>query len=75
MFWSILGEVKSADGMVRSLTDIPVDQKANYSKLFHSLLSQGVYLAPSGFEVSFMSTAHSDEQLDRVVHAIEKAKY
>ena len=75
MFWGILGEVKSKDGMVRSLTDIPADQKAHYSKLFHHLLSQGVYFAPSGFEVSFMSTAHSDEQLDRVIHAIESVKY
>ena len=70
-----MGAPKSRDGLARSLPEIPEEQKARFAKLFHALLAQGVYLAPSGFEVSFLSTVHTDEQLDRVIAAIEGARY
>ena len=41
--------------------------------MFHAALERGVYLAPSGFEVNFMSLAHSDEMLDRAQEAIVSA--
>jgi glutamate-1-semialdehyde 2,1-aminomutase len=70
ILWTVLGAVKTADGVVRSVAQAPVTQKERYAKLFHSLLEQGIYLAPSGFEVSFLSTAHSDEELDALVVAM-----
>jgi len=73
LFWGVLGEIKSADGFVRSITEIPSTQKELYAKIFHSLLDQGIYLAPSGFEVSFLSTAHTDAHLDQLVSAFERA--
>ena len=36
---------------------------------FHSMLEQGVYLAPSQFETGFMSAAHSEADLDRTAAA------
>jgi glutamate-1-semialdehyde 2,1-aminomutase len=47
-----------------------VKQKELYPKLFHGLLKRGIYLAPSGYEVSFMSTAHTDAHLDKLVTAV-----
>lgn len=44
-----------------------------YGKLFHALLSRGVYFAPSAFESLFMSTAHDDAALDETVEAIHFA--
>ncbi len=73
LFWSILGEVKTKDGVVRSIGDIPSTHKERYAKIFHRLLKAGYYMAPSGYEVSFLSTAHSDEQIDGFVDAVEKA--
>lgn len=73
LFWMVLGEVKSRDGFVRSITEIPSVQKELYAKSFHSLLSQGVYLAPSGFEVSFLSTAHKAQHLEALVQATQEA--
>lgn len=75
LMWTVMGAPKSRDGLARSLPEIPEEQKARFAKLFHALLAQGVYLAPSGFEVSFLSTVHTDEQLDRVIAAIEGARY
>ncbi|MCS6984375.1 MAG: glutamate-1-semialdehyde 2,1-aminomutase [Leptospiraceae bacterium] len=54
------------DRAIHSIKDIPSGQKERYAKLFHGLLRRGVYLSPSGFEVSFISTAHSDTLLDEV---------
>jgi glutamate-1-semialdehyde 2,1-aminomutase len=41
---------------------------------FHrSLLEQGIYLGPSGYEVGFVSAAHSTEDLDRTIAAMQHA--
>ena len=37
------------------------------------MLENGVYLAPSQFEAGFLSTAHSDEDIDETVEAARKA--
>ncbi|MDR3605856.1 MAG: glutamate-1-semialdehyde 2,1-aminomutase [Oligoflexia bacterium] len=73
MFWAVLGKIGTVDGVVRSTTQTPATQKERYAKLFHSLLAQGQYLAPSGFEVSFLSTAHQDSDLDALVAAFKGA--
>jgi glutamate-1-semialdehyde 2,1-aminomutase len=40
---------------------------------FHAMLAQGVYLPPSAFEAWFLSSAHDDDALDRVVVALPDA--
>ena len=44
-----------------------------FAKYFRAMLGRGVYLAPSQFEAMFVSTAHSDEDLERTVEANRKA--
>ncbi|MGE0707247.1 MAG: glutamate-1-semialdehyde 2,1-aminomutase [Planctomycetota bacterium] len=46
---------------------------AVYARLHALLLERGVYLAPSAFEVGFVSTAHQDEDLDRTAAALREA--
>lgn len=70
IFWCVLGKVATTDGVIRSQADIPLTQKENYAKLFHFLLDQGIYLSPSGYEVSFLSTAHTDLQIESLIHAV-----
>jgi glutamate-1-semialdehyde 2,1-aminomutase len=42
--------------------------------VFHSaLLERGVYWSPSQFEAAFVSTAHSDEDIDTTISAVEEA--
>ncbi|GAB2589817.1 glutamate-1-semialdehyde 2,1-aminomutase [Microlunatus antarcticus] len=44
-----------------------------YSAFFHSMLDAGVYLPPSAYESWFLSSAHDDAVLDRVVAALPAA--
>ena len=44
-----------------------------YAKFFHAMLERGVYLAPSQYEVMFMSVAHTFEQIDATIAAAEDA--
>jgi glutamate-1-semialdehyde 2,1-aminomutase len=69
LFWTVLGEVKTPDHVVRTPEQTPSTQKERYAKSYHALLARGVYLAPSGYEVSFMSTAHSETHLEHFIKA------
>ncbi|MCC7442878.1 MAG: glutamate-1-semialdehyde 2,1-aminomutase [Bdellovibrionales bacterium] len=62
VFWSAYGSGMSKRP-VRAIPGIPATQKPFYASLFHSLLDRGYYLAPSGYEVGFLSMAHTDESL------------
>ncbi len=45
-----------------------------YARFFHGMLDRGVYFAPSGYETTFVSLAHSDEVIDDTIAiAIEVA--
>ena len=44
-----------------------------YRAFFHSMLDQGVALAPGAYEILFVSLAHSDEDLSRTVDAAAQA--
>jgi glutamate-1-semialdehyde 2,1-aminomutase len=34
-----------------------------FGEFYHLLLEEGVYIGPSGYEVGFVSAAHTNEQL------------
>lgn len=44
-----------------------------YAKFFHLMLSQGIYLPPSQFETSFVSSAHTDGDIQATVDAAGKS--
>ena len=44
-----------------------------YTIFFNKLLENGIYMAPSQFEAGFISSAHSDDDLDKTLLEIEKA--
>ncbi len=44
-----------------------------YAKFFHAMLEHGVYLAPSQFEVGFMSLAHTDADTEATLRAAKEA--
>ncbi|MCP5419807.1 MAG: glutamate-1-semialdehyde 2,1-aminomutase [Gammaproteobacteria bacterium] len=41
-----------------------------FKRFFHALLREGVYLAPSAFEAGFLSSAHSDEDIEETLAAV-----
>lgn len=46
---------------------------ARFRQFFHAMLDRGVYLAPSSFEAGFISSAHSDDDIDQTLNAAEDA--
>jgi glutamate-1-semialdehyde 2,1-aminomutase len=52
-----------------------VDPKgaALYARFHHALLDEGIYFAPSAYEVGFLSTAHTEEMLAGAASAIGRA--
>jgi glutamate-1-semialdehyde 2,1-aminomutase len=44
-----------------------------FKRYFNALLEEGVYIAPSQFEVGFMSAIHSDKEIDQTIAANLKA--
>lgn len=47
--------------------------REKYAMYFHYLLEHGIYTAPSQFEAMFLSTAHSDEDIERTIEVIKEA--
>jgi glutamate-1-semialdehyde 2,1-aminomutase len=45
----------------------------NFKVLYHALLENGIYSGPSGYEVGFMSEAHTQEDIDKTIAAFEIA--
>jgi glutamate-1-semialdehyde 2,1-aminomutase len=44
-----------------------------YARVFHSLLDQGIALAPSAFEIGFLSLAHTRRDIDRLAEGLRIA--
>ncbi|MBB5172646.1 glutamate-1-semialdehyde 2,1-aminomutase [Texcoconibacillus texcoconensis] len=47
--------------------------KEMFAKYFRSMIGQGISLPPSQFEGMFLSTAHSDEDIEATIEAAERA--
>lgn len=44
-----------------------------FAKVYHYLLDNGIYFGPSGYEVGFVSSAHSDEDIDKTIVVMNNA--
>jgi glutamate-1-semialdehyde 2,1-aminomutase len=60
-------------GPVTDWTSAARSDTAAYARFFHAMLEQGVYLAPSQFEVMFVSMAHTFDLIDETIAAAEEA--
>ncbi len=59
-------EVTNADDIVQA-------DKDAYARYFHEMLERGVYLAPSYCEAAFLSTAHTDQDVETIIAAAREA--
>ena len=62
-----------AESAPRRFEDVAAADHAAYGRFFHAMLEQGVYLAPSGYEVLFPSAALDAAMLERIVDAAHTA--
>lgn len=44
-----------------------------YAKVFHKLLDEGIYIAPSQFEAGFISTQHTEDDIQHTLDAMNRA--
>jgi glutamate-1-semialdehyde 2,1-aminomutase len=58
---------------IRKASEIDPDSMKYFNVLHRELLERGVYLGPSGYEVGFVSAAHTDEQLLIAAEAFKAA--
>jgi glutamate-1-semialdehyde 2,1-aminomutase len=58
-----------ADAPVTDYASAQLADHARYAQVFHSLLDQGIYFAPSGYETLFPSLAHTNADLDATIKA------
>lgn len=73
IFWIVSGARERPDPVVRAPSKIPAPHKERFARVFHALLEEGFYLAPSAFEVGFLSTAHTEAHLSSFLESFEKA--
>ena len=58
---------------VSRFSDVTRCDVERFRQFFHSMLKQGVYLAPSAFEAGFVSAAHSDAQIQKTIEYADRA--
>ncbi len=58
---------------VHNFDDAKTCDLDRFAKFYRLMLEQGVYFAPSQFETSFVSTAHTDEDIEKTIEAAKQA--
>jgi glutamate-1-semialdehyde 2,1-aminomutase len=61
------------DGPVTDFDSASKGTDEVYARFFHAMLDRGVYLAPSRYECAFVSTAHTDADIDHTIAAAHEA--
>ena len=69
IFWIAFTKQQS----ITNAEEIDGDSMKYFKILYHQLLKQGVYLGPSGYEVGFVSQAHTYEDLDKTILVFKNA--
>jgi glutamate-1-semialdehyde 2,1-aminomutase len=59
--------------MPRTAEAIDGGAGARFAPLFQALLDKGIYIAPSAYEVGFLSAAHTEGDIDRFAEALTEA--
>lgn len=69
IFWFAFTDQKS----IKRADEIDPLSMEKYKVMHRSLLNQGIYFGPSGYEVGFISSAHTQEDLNQTIEAIKTA--
>ncbi len=58
---------------LRNLDDVKTCDTSRFAHFFQKMLAQGFYLSPAQFEACFLSMAHTDEDIEAFLTAVENA--
>jgi glutamate-1-semialdehyde 2,1-aminomutase len=67
IFW-----LKFTKGRILTSDDIGADMPGKFKIVHNELLNRGIYFGPSGYEVGFISAAHTLPELDKLVQAMDE---
>lgn len=62
----------SNDENIDSFDKVMNCNQEHFNQFFHGMLREGIYLAPSSFEAGFVSSAHSDIDIEATITASQK---
>jgi glutamate-1-semialdehyde 2,1-aminomutase len=68
IFWLSFSDRES----IRKSSEIEGEGPKKFALLHSELLNSGIYLGPSGYEVGFVSAAHSNEDIDVAIEAMNE---
>jgi len=57
---------------IQSAEEIDGNSMKYFRELYHPLLEKGIYLGPSGYEVGFMSEAHTSEDISKTISCFKE---
>ncbi len=60
-------------GAVNGWETVSASDRDGFARFFHRMLEEGVYLPPSPFEAMFVSTAHTDADIQATLDAARRA--
>ena len=63
IFWVSFSKEKS----IRRMDEIPENSGQLFAPFHRFLLERGIYLGPSGYEVGFVSAAHTDADIEKAI--------
>lgn len=61
-----------APTLPQNFNEVNKHNNGKFAPFFHGMLDKGVYLAPSAFEAAFMSSAHTQEDLEATIAAADE---
>jgi len=60
---------------IENYDDVQKADHKRFVKFYNQLLDKGVYFSPSSFETNFLSIAHSNDVMDKVLTKIKKIQF
>ena len=69
---AMFGFFFTEDKNISTFEQVSACDAERFKKFYHGMLEEGVYLAPSSYETGFVSSTHSDEDIEKTLDAAEK---
>ena len=68
-----MGSIFFTKGPVRDYRSAKQADAAKYARFYRAMLEKGIYLAPSAFETTFVSTAHDEKSIQETIECAKEA--
>lgn len=69
---AMFGFFFSEEKNISSFEQVSACDAERFKTFYHAMLQEGIYLAPSSYETGFVSSAHTNEDIEKTLDAAEK---